>query len=90
MNSKVKSIVEDKNGRIVIWQTPNTLLWIWITLRVITQLLNEGQVKTGFEQLSTAVLFTWATYELSKGANLFRKLLGFVILAYIIYGFFNK
>lgn len=89
MNLQAKKLFQDKDGRVVVWQSPNLLLWIWVVIKVVTLILNEGQISTGFEQLSTAVLFTWAVYELAKGVNYFRKFLGLIVLILIIVGYFS-
>lgn len=89
MQGKVRNFFSDKNGRIVLWQSPNLLLYGWIVFTVAAKLMNSGYIKTGLEQLSTAVLFSWACYEAANGVSYFRKTLGILILAIIISGFFR-
>src|SRR4051794_9329072 len=79
MKDVAKRFFKDKNGRIVLWQSPNLLLYSWIALKIFSMLLS-GRSKTGLEHLSTAVLFAWAYFEIVSGVNLFRKVLGAVVL----------
>jgi hypothetical protein len=88
-NKQFASFFKDSRGKIVIWQSPNLLLYGWIVFKVVAMLLNGGQLKTGFEHLSTAILFTWAFFELTKGVNYFRKALGAAVLAITTLGFFR-
>jgi hypothetical protein len=88
MRLNVKRFFQDKDGHVILWQAPNFLLSSWIVLKTIEILLDAGRLKTGFERFSTAVLFTWAYYELTKGVDMFRKTLGITVLVIIIAGFF--
>lgn len=89
MPLSMKDFIRDKDGRVVLWQSPNLLLWSWIILKLISLLLKAGRIKAGFEQLSSAVIFAWALYEFTKGVNYFRKALGLVVLIAVIVGFFK-
>jgi len=89
MKLQANHSIRDKGGRIVIWQSPNWLLWSWIIFRVVAIVLSTGRLKSGFEQLSTATLFAWACLEVTEGVNYFRKLLGAVVLGLIVIGFFR-
>jgi len=86
---QVKRFISDKNGRIVIGQSPNILLSGWILCKLIIFLLSSGHLRSSLEQLSTALLFAWAYYEAAKGVSYFRKVLGVIVLSIIIIGFFR-
>lgn len=86
---QLRKFFEDTEGRVVIFQSPNLLLWGWILFRALSILLDTGKLKTGFGQLSTALLFTWAWFELTKGDSYFRRVFGGFILLFIIVGFFR-
>ncbi len=88
MQLDLKYLIRDKNSRIVLWQSPNLLLWGWIICSIIALLLG-GRAKAGFEHLSTAALFAWASLEVMEGVNYFRRALGASILVVIIVGFFR-
>jgi hypothetical protein len=89
MKLSIDQFIKDKHGHIVLWQTPNVLLYSWIVLKVVTWLLSTSHLKSGLGQLSTAILFAWAYLEATKGVNYFRKLLGAVVLGMIVIGFFR-
>ncbi|MCA9325128.1 hypothetical protein KDA23_03635 [Candidatus Saccharibacteria bacterium] len=77
----------DKNGKVVLGQTPNVPIVGWALFRIVSW-LTSGQLHRVSNLLATAFLFTWAYLELTDGVNYFRRTLGGIVLAYIIYGFF--
>lgn len=89
MNAIIGKVFKDKEGRIVLGQWPNLLLWGWVISKVASIFLREGQIKSGFEILSTSFLFAWAYFEVTDGVNYFRRLLGIVVLTFIVVGFFR-
>ena len=88
MKKKAATIFKDKNGRVVIWQSPNMLLWAWIILKAVAMFLAQGKIKAGLDQLSGAVLFAWAYFEADQGVSPFRKILGAIIMLGVAVGFF--
>jgi hypothetical protein len=78
-----------KNGRVVIWQTPNIPLWGWIICRVLGLVIKDGSVGTGLSKLGTSFLFAWALLELLKGESYFRRVVGALVLAAISLSFFK-
>ena len=81
---------KDKNGKIVIWQSPNLPLWGWIVFSVIAHLIKAGRLHTGSQSLAQAWLFTWAYLEIRQGDSTFRRILGGLVLASMIFGFFSN
>lgn len=79
----------NKRGEPVIWQWPNTLLWIWIALKVFILIVSDESLKTHVGNLSAAILFTWAYLEISEGESLFRRILGTLVAIVVIIGFFK-
>jgi hypothetical protein len=79
---------KNSDGKIVIWQSPNLPLLGWGLARIIAMLLEDGTVKTGFSHLATAFIFTWAYLEIRSGVNIFRKLLGTIVLVLAILSIF--
>jgi hypothetical protein len=75
-----QSLFKDKNGRVVIWQTPNLPLMLWAVLAVTSRLVHSPLAAW----LATAFLFTWAFMEVSQGVNYFRRILGLLILAAVV------
>jgi len=90
MREKLNHFFRDKNGKVVVWQSPNPLLYAWIVFAIIAMLLRSGsRAQSGFEHLRTIVLFAWAYSEITEGVNYFRRMLGTVVLATIVYGLFT-
>jgi hypothetical protein len=83
-------LLKDKNGRIVVWQSPNIPLAGWFIFMVAAKLLHDGALKNGAQFLSTAFIFTWAFLEITKGDSYFRRLLGLVIFLMTILAHFKN
>lgn len=87
INNQTK-FFKDKDGKLVLWQLPNIPISVWIVSLILSHTLS-GSLHAGFQALAQASLFTWAYLEASSGDSNFRKVLGAVILAVVISGFFN-
>ena len=83
-----KHFFKDDEGRIVLWQSPSIPLYGWIVFQVLAQLLSKGHLKNGCEQLSMALLYTWAYLEVMQGVNYFRRLLGLIVLVALVISYF--
>jgi len=57
---------------------------------VVSALVVSGHLKTGFELLGSAFLFTWAYLEITSGVTYFRRLLGVAAIAIVGFGFFTR
>jgi hypothetical protein len=89
MHQKYPTFFKDKNGKVVLWQFPNALLFAWIFIVVVALLFQHvNPVKHGIDRLASAVLFVWAYQEVMTGVNYFRRALGLVVIGIIVYGFF--
>lgn len=80
--------VNDK-GDVVIWQVPNFLLWLWITIKFIPLIIHNQRIKTDLSQLSQAVLFAWAYLEIMEGDSKFRKALGIIVMIVTVASIFK-
>ncbi len=76
-------IWKDKKGHIVIWQTPNAWLIGWAVLTVLSLLVN-GRTADFFSAIGSLSLIVWASLEVFKGVNYFRRALGLVVLIFSI------
>ncbi len=85
----IKSVFQDNEGRVVLWQWPNAALWGWIVFKVLSVLLEDGRLKSGCGQLSMAFLFTWAYLEITHRTSYFRAGLGLVILSLMLRQYFR-
>jgi hypothetical protein len=86
---RLKDFFHDKNGRVVLWQTPSFPLTAWFGLKILSMIVSEGTVKAGLSHVSTAFLFIWAYLEFTEGVNYFRRLLGLTVGLGIIKSFFS-
>ncbi len=82
------SFFKDKDGHVVIGSWPNIPLIGWVVFKVIALIVTTGRIHTGSEQLSMALLYTWAYMETMSGVNYFRKLLGVIVLIILVISYF--
>ncbi|MDQ3946079.1 MAG: hypothetical protein M3357_13195 [Actinomycetota bacterium] len=69
-------------GRITIAQFPNVPLALFLVASVLRWLLDPaGSLDTTLRVIATASLIWWATDELVRGVNPWRRLLGGGVLA---------
>lgn len=80
---------KDKDGKIVIWQSPNLPLIGWVVFRVLSVVTHDKEISAGMSHLATLLLFTWAYLEAKDGVNTFRRLLGIVVMGLIFHGIFT-
>lgn len=80
------NIFKDQQGKIVITQTPNLPLIVWFGALVVAKLQIQPQVTLLADVLSFGALFTWAWMEIFSGVNVFRRMLGAVVLIFILWG----
>lgn len=79
-NTIFDKIFRDSNGQIVIAQTPNLPLIVWIVATLLQLIVTTGKINTGLDLIAFGSLFTWAWEELFQGVNYFRRALGLVVL----------
>ena len=84
-----KNFFKNSKGQIVIWQFPNIPLFNWMSFKLLSVLVQTDNLKHGFQNLSTAFLFIWAYMEIASGENYFRRVLGLVVMSFLIIGFFK-
>lgn len=82
-------IFRNNRGNIVVWQWPNMPLYGWIIFTALDVLFKQGNLHHGFHLLAQAFLFTWAYLEVRSGESIFRRVLGLIIFAGIVYNFFK-
>jgi hypothetical protein len=88
VSSWLKALFTDKQGKVVVWQKPNLPLWSWFVFMVLSKMLDSHTLKTDAQYLSTVSLLIWAILEIAKGASIFRRLLGLIVLVWIIHAHF--
>lgn len=83
-------LFKDQDGKVIIWQNPNILLWVWLGCSVLGFIVKHGSAHRGLQHLGDAALFAWAYLEIRSGESLFRRILGVLVIAFTIYGFFKS
>jgi hypothetical protein len=68
----------NKDGKIVVWQTPNIPLIGWVVFTILS-LLVTGKTADVFSWLGLISLMIWSLMEIVKGVDYFRRFLGLVV-----------
>jgi hypothetical protein len=76
----LNTFVRDKQGQVVVWQTPNFPLVGWFVCAAIMRLFDNSRLDNGLSFLSSTLLFTWAYLEIKEGASTFRRFLGIIVI----------
>ena len=74
-----------RTGRITLAQFPNWPLGVWLlatTSMVVTH--PTGRVRDLLVGIAWIALGVWATDEVLRGVNPFRRLLGAIVIAWLI------
>ena len=79
----IQNFFKDKNGKVIITQSPNWPLWLAIFLWVIA-LLPISAIKLFSAWMLIPTMLYWSYLEIFKGDNSFRRLLGIIVTIYFI------
>lgn len=74
---------KDKNGRVVLWQTPNAWLIAWAAITTLSLFFTRGTADI-LSGIASAALIVWSLLEIFKGVNYYRRVLGIAVLAYAL------
>lgn len=74
---------KDRNGHLAVWQMPNRWLIGWAVGTTLS-LFFGGIIGDLFFWIAAVSLVVWSLLEMFRGASYFRRLLGLVVLAYVI------
>lgn len=85
MKEALGKIIRDKNGKTAIIQAPNTALYVWFASVVLSHVLPYGQLNFAASLTAFGAGFTWAWLELFYGDVLFRRILGGVVLFWLVW-----
>jgi hypothetical protein len=80
-----QKLFADKEGKIVLWQTPNLPLVSWFVFMILSKILSHGFLKTTSGYISFGFIVIWALLEIIQGASYFRRFLGAVVLLMSVY-----
>lgn len=75
---------KNKRGDVVIYQRPNIFLIIWIVFTVASLFVPHGVPENTCWIISMVSLTIWAVLEIWSGVNYFRRVLGAIVLLFII------
>lgn len=78
-NTLFDKVFRDSEGKVVLAQTPNLPITIWIAASLLKMIFTTGNINTGLDLLAFGSLFTWAWLELFQGVNYFRRALGLLV-----------
>ncbi|MEI7682701.1 MAG: hypothetical protein WCJ24_00130 [Candidatus Saccharibacteria bacterium] len=70
--------------KIEYFQKPNLPLIVWFVAMILTHILPYGQLNFAASLIAFGSLFTWAWLEIFDGDNNFRRVLGVLVLVFII------
>ena len=74
-----------KTGRITLAQFPNWSLALWfIASAVLTLGQPRGLARGALVVLAAGALMVWAADEVWRGVNPFRRILGAIVLAWVV------
>ena len=75
-----QSFFKDKSGKVVLMQPPNLTIIGWAISTIISKLTHSQLIAW----IGSAFLVVWALQELFSGVNYFRRLLGLIVLGFLI------
>lgn len=81
----MKNIFKDPQGKTVITQPPNLPLVVWFVSFVVSNIHLHPSVTLLADALSFGALFTWAWMEIFSGVNVFRRVLGSVVMVVLLW-----
>lgn len=76
----------DNHQRIVVWQTPNKFLIIWLIATILNKLILSESVSNFMVIVATSSIMVWCFLEIRWGVNYFRRLLGLMVLIFVLRG----
>jgi len=75
-----------RTGRIVVGQSPNLALWIFIATVVVRVFVTTGTARSIVDGIAALSLGWWALDEMLRGVNPWRRLLGLVVAGFVVVG----
>jgi hypothetical protein len=76
----IRKCVYDKNGKVVLAQSPNLPIIFFVIASILAVVFNRGSTGYLFKVLAFGSIFTWAWMEIFSGVNYFRRALGLVVV----------
>jgi hypothetical protein len=76
----LRRYVSNKQGRVVLWQSPNAPLLAWLIFTLIGMVLHDGSLRSIVQIAAHIAIIIWALLEVFWGASPFRRTLGVIVL----------
>ena len=77
-------IFKTRDGLVVLAQRPNLSIVVWFVAFILGRIFPDGRFASSIAVIGFVALFIWALLELFKGVNVFRRILGFAVLVFIV------
>lgn len=84
LQKAIHAFFTDKHGRVVLAQRPNLPLWTAGTAWLL-RLVDNGRLERLGELIFYGAIFTWAWLEITSGATLFRRVLGAIVIVWVVW-----
>ena len=84
LRNVIHTFFRDTNGKVVLWQAPNPILWVVIVAAAVSRLTN-GRIHDDANLIFFGSIFTWAWLEISSGVTYFRRALGAGVLLVVLW-----
>lgn len=76
--------IKDMNKHNSYFQTPNLPIIVWFVALIISK-FTDGNIQSFFNVISFGAIFTWSWLEIFYGTNIFRRILGVVVITVAIF-----
>ena len=87
MPKRLDSIFRNKEGKIAVFQWPNLPLTVWILATLASKVL-AGNLQKASSGVAFVALLMWAVLEISSGESIFRRIVGALVLAWLLFRIF--
>ena len=77
-------IFKNSQGKVVITQKPNVPIMVWFIAAVLGYFIVGGTLGRVLDYIATVALICWVLLEVFYGVNVFRRILGSIVLLLII------
>jgi hypothetical protein len=82
---KLKESITDKRGRVTIGERPNLPLIVWAVTSILVWIVPSGTLEDLLRLINFGALFTWAWLEVFQGSSYFRRVLGAIIMIFLLW-----
>ena len=77
--------LQDRDGKLALAQWPNPALWVWLASVVVGWAgVLEGPRGSTIHDVGRGALLVWSLDEVVRGASPARRVIGALVLAYLV------